>query len=198
MRPIERLCVYCGSSLGTDPVFAEAAAALGELIVAEGLTLVYGGASVGLMGVLADTVLAAGGEVIGVIPSWLVESEIAHPGLSELHVVETMQERKRLMAELSDAFVALPGGFGTLEELFEAVTASQVGLHTKPTGLLEVGDFFDSLLAFLDHAVAVGVLRAENRRLLLTASSPRALLDRLRSWPGRVDQLTPGTPGRRG
>lgn len=198
MRPIERLCVYCGSSLGTDPVFAEAAAALGELIVAEGLTLVYGGASVGLMGVLADTVLAAGGEVIGVIPSWLVESEIAHPGLSELHVVETMHERKRLMAELSDAFVALPGGFGTLEELFEAVTASQVGLHTKPTGLLEVGDFFDSLLAFLDHAVAVDVLRAENRRLLLTASSPRELLDQLRAWPGRVDQLTPGTPGRRG
>lgn len=187
MSPIERLCVFCGSNLGTDAVFAEAARAMGRVIVEQGLTLVYGGASVGLMGVLADTVLAGGGEVIGVIPTRLIDVEIAHEGLSELHVVDSMYERKRLMADLSDAFVALPGGFGTLEEVFEVVTATQVGLHAKPTGLLEVGDYFDSLLAFVDHAVAVGLIARDNRRILLSSASPRELLDRLRAWePARA------------
>jgi hypothetical protein len=182
MPTIERLGVFCGSSLGNDGAFGEAARSLGRVIVEQGLTLVYGGASVGLMGVLADTVLAAGGAVIGVISARLAEVEIAHEGLSELHVVETMYERKRLLVEMSDAFVGLPGGFGTLEELFEALTATQVGFQAKPTGLLEVGDFFDPLLAFLDHAVAVGLLREENRRILLSSPSPEELIGQLRAW----------------
>jgi uncharacterized protein (TIGR00730 family) len=179
---IHAVCVFCGSSLGDRPAFAEAAARLGRLLAEEGIAVVYGGAHVGLMGVVADAALEAGGEVRGVIPSGLVALEIAHRGLTDLQVVETMAERKAAMAELADAFVALPGGFGTLEELFEMVTATQVGFHTKPTGLLDVDGFFAPLLAFLDRTVEVGLMKADNRGIVLDDTDPRRLLDRLRAW----------------
>lgn len=156
-----------------------AARALAGLLAERGITLVYGGAHVGLMGVLADAALTAGGEVIGVIPRDLVDVEIAHEGVSELHVVASLRERKARMTDLSDAFVALPGGFGTLEEFFETVTAVQVGAHAKPCGLLNVEGYFDRLLGFLDHAVDEGLLRPANREIVLVEREPAALLDRL-------------------
>jgi uncharacterized protein (TIGR00730 family) len=179
---IDAVCVFCGSSLGDRPAFAEAAAGLGRLLAEQGITLVYGGAHVGLMGVIANAALESGGEVHGVIPAGLVALEIAHQGLTELRVVETLAERKAVMAERADAFVALPGGFGTLEELFEMVTATQVGFHTKPTGLLDVDAFFAPLLAFLDRSVEVGLMKADNRRIVLDDDDPRRLLERLREW----------------
>ncbi len=176
---MKRLCVFCGSRGGDRPVFAGAARRLGETLLARGLGLVFGGGHVGLMGVVADAVLAGGGEVIGVIPQGLVDRELAHPRCTALHVTRSMHERKALMAELSDAFLALPGGYGTLDETFEMLTWSQLGLHTKPVGLLNTAGFFDGLLAFLDHTVAEGFVKPAHRRLVLQGDDPAALVDQL-------------------
>jgi uncharacterized protein (TIGR00730 family) len=180
--PISTVCVYCGSSAGARAVYAERARAFGAALVRRGLGLVYGGASVGIMGVVADTVLAAGGRVVGVIPRPLVARELAHRGLTDLKITESMHERKSVMAELADAFVALPGGAGTLEELFEAWTWAQLGLHRKPCALLDVEHYFDGLVAFLDHATAQGFVQAQHRAILLVASEPDELLDRLERY----------------
>ena len=179
---MRRVCVFCGSSPGARPAYAKAAAELGRLLVEQRLGLVYGGASVGLMGILADTALAAGGEVIGVIPQALVDREIAHTGLTEQHVVASMHERKALMAELSDGFVALPGGAGTLEELIEVYTWSQLGLHDKPMGVLNVNGYYDGLAALLDHALHEGFLREEHRAAMHAEATPEALLERFDGW----------------
>ena len=162
--PLMRICVYAGSNPGANPAYGEAAADLARLLASRGIGVVYGGGKVGLMGILADTALAAGGEVIGVIPQDLMDREIGHAGLTELHVVGSMHERKALMAELSDGFVALPGGAGTLEELIEVYTWSQLGLHAKPMGVLNVAGYYDGLAALLDHAVQEGFLRARAPR----------------------------------
>src|SRR5271154_5558209 len=164
------VCVFCGSSSGKGPQYADSARRLGAALAARGLELVYGAGDVGLMGVLADAALAAGGRVVGVIPQALVQREVAHHGLSELHVVRTMHERKALMADRADAFLALPGGFGTADELFEILTWAQLGLHSKPVGLLNVAGFFDPLLAWIDRCVSDGFLRPENRDLLLISA----------------------------
>jgi uncharacterized protein (TIGR00730 family) len=176
------LCVFCGSKAGDGDAYAGAARQLGGLLVGRGLGLVFGGGHVGLMGVLADAVLAAGGQAVGVIPKALVDRELAHGALTRLHVVATMHERKALMADLSDGFVALPGGFGTADELFEILTWAQLGLHAKPVGLLNVAGFFRPLLAWLDHTVATGFLRPRHRQLLLEAEAPGRLLDQLLRW----------------
>ena len=173
------MLVFCGSSPGSRPEYASAAADLGRLLAERELELVYGGASVGLMGAVADATLAAGGTAIGVIPSLLVEAEIAHAGLSELHVVETMHERKALMSELSDAVIALPGGIGTLDEFFELFTWSQLGLHRMPLGVLNVAGYWDGLLEFLDHAVNERFLRTEHLATLIVSVDAAALLDAL-------------------
>ncbi|MFN7962743.1 MAG: TIGR00730 family Rossman fold protein [Thermoanaerobaculia bacterium] len=170
------VCVYCGSSAGNQPGYAQAAAGFGRLLGEHGLGLVYGGGNVGLMGILADAALAAGSEVVGVIPEHLRAREVAHLGLSRLHVVSSMHERKALMAELADCFLALPGGLGTLDELFEILTWAQLGLHSKPCGLLEVNGYFAPLLGFLDQAVAAGFVRSEHRALLEVSSDPASLL----------------------
>jgi uncharacterized protein (TIGR00730 family) len=179
---MRRICVYAGSNPGSDPAYAEAARALATLLAERGIGLVYGGGHVGLMGVLADTALAAGGEVIGVMPQALIDREIGHDGLTELRVVGSMHERKALMAELSDAFVAVPGGIGTLEELIEVYTWSQLGLHRKPCGVLNVQGYYDHLAAFLDHAVTAGFLRPQHRAVLSVAQDPAELLDGLARW----------------
>jgi uncharacterized protein (TIGR00730 family) len=176
---MRRLCVFCGSSPGARPAYGEAADELGRLLVERGIQLVYGGGAVGLMGRLADAVLAAGGEPIGVLPRALVEREIGHPGLEDLRVVGSMHERKALMAELADGFVALPGGLGTLEELFEVYTWAQLGLHRKPCALLDVEGYYDGVASFLEHAVEERFLREDHRALLIVEREPRALLDRL-------------------
>jgi hypothetical protein len=175
---VQRVCVFCGSSSGGDPAYAGTAARLGEVLARRGLTLVYGGGDVGLMGVLADAALAAKGNVIGVIPRALVDLEAAHRGLPDLRVVETMHQRKALMADLADAFIALPGGIGTLDELCEILTWAQLGIHRKPCGLVNVGGYFDGLLAFLDHAVAERFFRPEHRAMLLVRDEPEDLLAR--------------------
>jgi uncharacterized protein (TIGR00730 family) len=178
-----RICVFCGSSPGRGNAYLAAAAALGQTLAEAGFGLVYGGASVGTMGALADAVLPANGEVHGVIPAQLVERELAHPGLTELIEVSDMHRRKATMAELADAFVALPGGAGTLEEFFEVWTWSLLGLHHKPVGLLDVGGYFEKLWAMLDAMVHEGFLRAEHRDALQTDSDPRALLTKLTGHP---------------
>ena len=178
------VCVYCGSSHGSDPAYLAATQDLARTLAGRGIRVVYGGASVGLMGALADTALAAGGRVIGVIPRQLVDREIAHTGLTELHTVDTMHQRKALMAELSDGFVALPGGIGTLEELIEVYTWAQLGLHHKPLAVINTNGYYDGLAAFLDHAVTEGFLPAAQRARLLTAAEPDALLDGLASACG--------------
>jgi uncharacterized protein (TIGR00730 family) len=175
---VNAICVYCGSSPGVDPVYREAARALARTFADRGIRVVYGGASIGLMGALADAALEAGGEVVGVIPQQLVDREIAHRGLTELHVVQTMHQRKALMAELSDAFVALPGGIGTLEELIETWTWSQLRLHSKPLGVVNVRGYFDRLAAFLDHAVEQGFQPPEERIKLVMAADGEDLLAR--------------------
>jgi uncharacterized protein (TIGR00730 family) len=186
---MERICVFCGSSPGARPEYEAAAVEIAGLLAERGLGLVYGGAHVGLMGTIADTVLAAGGEAIGVIPRTLVDKEIAHTGLTDLRVVGSMHERKALMVELADGFVALPGGSGTLDELFEAFTWAQLGFHRKPIGLLDVCGYWKPLLAFLDHAVEERFLRADHRDALLVEREPRALLDRLARYePRAVDK----------
>jgi uncharacterized protein (TIGR00730 family) len=179
---IKRVCVYCASAPGRDPAIQAATRALGQRLAAEGLGLVYGGGSVGLMGLVADTVMAAGGTVIGVIPRRLFPKEIAHRGLTELIEVDSMHERKTKMFELADAFIALPGGFGTLEELAEVTTWAQLGIHQKPIGVLNVGGYYDALLVFLDRGVHEGLLRADNRALLVDRDEPAALLQALRSY----------------
>jgi uncharacterized protein (TIGR00730 family) len=176
---VKSVLVFCGSSPGGRPEYARCAADLGRLLAARGIGVVYGGASVGLMGALADAALAAGGTVIGVIPTRLVEHEIAHARLTKLHVVETMHERKALMAELSDAVIALPGGSGTLDELFELFTWKQLGLHRKPIGLLNVAGYWQPLLGFLEHAVNERFLRVEYLEDLQVERSAEALVDRL-------------------
>jgi uncharacterized protein (TIGR00730 family) len=179
---VRRLCVYAGSNPGARPAYAAAAAGLARAMAARGIGLVYGGGKVGLMGVLADTILAAGGEAIGVIPQALMDREIGHGGLTELRVVGSMHERKALMAELADGFVAVPGGIGTLEELIEVFTWSQLGIHAKPCGVLDAEGFYDGLSAFLDHMVAEGFLRAPHRAGMLSEREPEALLERLAAW----------------
>lgn len=182
MKIMKRVCVFCGSSSGARPEYRAAAEALGKELVRRATALVYGGGKVGLMGVLADAVLRAGGEVTGVIPESLMGLEVAHLGLTKLHVVGSMHERKALMADLADAFVALPGGFGTLEEFCEALTWSQLGIHAKPCGVLNVSGYFTPLLAMFDLAVQERFLNAENRALVLAGESPPELLDALTSW----------------
>ena len=174
---MKRLCVFCGSSMGARPEFAALAAEVGALLVERGIGLVYGGGRVGLMGVVADTVLAGGGDVIGVIPKALADWEVAHEGLTDLRIVSTMHERKALMHELSDGFIALPGGLGTYEELFEIATWGQLGIHAKPIGLLEVAGYFDPLKEMIARGVEEQFIRPEHAALLLTASSPSDLLD---------------------
>jgi uncharacterized protein (TIGR00730 family) len=185
---VRRLCVFCGSSPGARPAYGEAAEELGRLLVAEGIGLVYGGGKVGLMGRLADAVLARGGEAIGVMPEALVAKEIGHPALSELRVVGSMHERKALMAELADGFVALPGGLGTVEELFEVYTWSQLGLHLKPCALLDVEGYYDGIAAWLSHAVEERFLREDHRAMLIVERDPRELIERLRRFePAAVE-----------
>jgi len=179
---MKRVCVFCGSSPGARPEYARLAAELGRALARRRLTLVYGGGRVGLMGQLADAVLAAGGEVLGVIPRALATKERAHPGLTDLEVVETMHERKARMAELAGAFIALPGGLGTLEELFETWTWGQLGIHAKPLGLLDGNGYFDHLIRFLDHAVEERFVQPEYRGMVVVASAPEALLDHLASY----------------
>jgi uncharacterized protein (TIGR00730 family) len=186
LREVKRVLVFCGSSPGGRPEYVQCAAELGRLLAARGLGVVYGGARVGLMGAVADAALDAGGAVIGVIPTRLVEAEIAHAGITKLHVVETMHERKALMADLSDAVIALPGGTGTLDELFELFTWSQLGLHRKPIGLLDVSGYWQPLLRFLEHAVNERFLRAEHLETLLVEREPGPLLDRLASHQPRA------------
>ncbi len=188
-RTLRRLCIYCGSSMGENPVHREAASRVGRFLAEAGIGLVYGGGTVGLMGVVADAALAAGGEVIGVIPGGLFSREVGHPGLTEMHVVGTMHERKALMADLSDGFIALPGGMGTLDELFEILTWGQLGIHTKPCGLLNVAGYFDPLVALLDHMVAERFLRPEHRALALVDADLARLVARFAEYqPATVEK----------
>ena len=182
MSGFKRICVFCGSSVGASPAYAAAARELGRTLAERGLGIVFGGGKVGLMGVLADAALAAGGETIGVIPEALVAREIGHNGLTKLHVVRSMHQRKTLMADLADAFIALPGGYGTFEEFFEAVTWMQLGIHKKPCGLLNVDGYYDALLALLSRAVADGFIREANRVLVLDAPDVPALLAKLEAF----------------
>ncbi len=179
MRNFRRVCVFCGSSSGSREVYGDTARLLGTTLAQQDIGLVYGGGNVGLMCDVADAALATGGEVIGVIPDALVERELAHPDLTRLHIVSTMHERKAKMADLSDAFIAMPGGLGTLEEIFEVLAWSQLRFHDKPCGLLNVDGYYDALLSFLDHAVASSFLRADHRDLLQAAREISTLLDRL-------------------
>ena len=179
---MKRVCVFCGSNPGVREDYRNSAQALARALAGRGLGLVYGGGNVGLMGMLADSMLQAGGEVIGVIPRSLVAKEVAHHGVTELRIVDTMHERKALMNDLSDAFIALPGGFGTLDELFEILTWSQLGIHGKPSGLLNVAGYYDRLLAMLDHAVAERFLRPAHRELVIADSDVDALLQRLAAF----------------
>jgi uncharacterized protein (TIGR00730 family) len=179
---MKRVCIFCGSSPGRDPVYVDAARRVGRLLAERGLELVYGGAHVGLMGAVADAALAAGGHVIGVIPQGMVDREIAHTSISDLHIVATMHERKAMMERLSDAFLALPGGMGTFEEVCEIYTWGQLGLHTKPCGLLNVDRYYDPLLQLLDNAVSAGFLRAAHREAVLSADDPAVLLDRFATY----------------
>jgi uncharacterized protein (TIGR00730 family) len=186
---MRRICVFCGSNGGARAAYADAARAVGRAIARRGVGLVYGGGKVGLMGIVADAVLAERGEVIGVIPEALEAREVAHRGLTQLRVVRSMHERKALMADLSDAFIALPGGFGTFEEFCEVITWVQLGLHAKPCGLLNVGGFYAPLLALFDHAVGEGFVRPEHRAIVLEDDDPEALIERLRSYrPPRVEK----------
>ncbi len=179
MAGLKRVCVFCGSNAGARPEYAEAARAMGTALAERGIGLVYGGGKVGLMGIVADTVLAAGGEAIGVIPEGLLLREVGHAGLTELRVVKSMHERKALMADLADAFVALPGGFGTFEEFCEVLTWSQLGIHQKGCGLLNAAGYYAGLLALFDHAAAEGFLPPAHRALVLEDTDPARLLDRL-------------------
>lgn len=177
---MKRICVYCGSKMGERPEYMKAADELGAFLAAENLGLVYGGAGIGLMGRIADAALAAGGEVIGVLPESLMRKEVAHMGLTKLHVVGDMSERKQVMFDNADGFIALPGGTGTLDEVTEMMTWAQLGYHQKPLGLLNIAGYYDVLLSFLDHAVSEGFLKASHRKLLHVAETPAALLQAMR------------------
>ena len=185
-----RICVFCGSSPGLRPAYAQAAQRLGELFAQRGVALVFGGGRVGLMGITANSVLAHGGEAIGVMPRGLIEREIGHERLTKLHVVETMHERKALMADLADAFIALPGGYGTLEEFAEILTWSQLGIQIKPCGLLNIEGFWNGLLEFFDHAVQERFVHPQNRDLVLVAATPEEMLDKIEAWspPAHVEK----------
>jgi len=186
---IRRVCVFCGSNTGSEERYAEAARDLGRLLAREGIGLVYGGGSVGLMGEVADAVLGAGGEAIGVIPHALWAREVGHRGLTDIHIVETMHERKAMMADLADAFIALPGGLGTLEEIFEIWTWAQLGLHAKPLGFLDVNGFYSPLMEFLDRACRERFLRDEHRAIAVVERDAELLLRRFDSWkPPRVQK----------
>lgn len=179
---MKRVCVFCGSSAGSHPEYRACAEELGAELIRRNLGLVYGGGNVGLMGAIADAVLKAGGEAIGVIPAHLMTREIGHKGLTQLHIVHSMHERKALMADLSDAFIALPGGFGTLEEFCEVLTWSQLGLHAKPCGIVNVLGYYTPLLAMLDHAVTERFLKPQNRALVLARETPAELLQAFEEW----------------
>jgi uncharacterized protein (TIGR00730 family) len=186
---VKRVCVYLGSNPGFDEAYAEATKALARELAAREIGLVYGGSNVGLMGLLANTCLEAGGEAIGVIPELLVEKEVAHTGLSKLHVVKSMHERKQKMADLSDGFIALPGGIGTLEEFFEALTWNQLGYHAKPCGLLDVKGYYTCLAEHMDRMVLNGFLMQEHRGMVLTDADPAGLLDQFKTYdPPQVDK----------
>jgi uncharacterized protein (TIGR00730 family) len=179
---VQSICVFCGSNAGNEPAYERAARSLGETLAEAGITLVYGGGHVGLMGVVANAALAAGGEAIGVIPKSLVEREIAHNGLTDLHVVGSMHERKAMMSDLSEGFIALPGGTGTMEEFFEVLTWAQLGEHAKPCGLLNVAGYYDPLLALFDHMVYKGFLSETNRSIVLVDTDPIALFGRFEEY----------------
>jgi uncharacterized protein (TIGR00730 family) len=183
---VKRLCVFCGSSPGARPAYREVAADLGRALARGGFGLVYGGSKVGLMGVLADAVLEARGEVVGVIPQALMKKELAHTGLTELRVVASMHERKQMMADLSDGFIALPGGMGTVEEMAEVLTWAQLGMHRKPCGLLNVEGYYDRLTAFFDHATAERFVTPAHRSMLVVATTPDALLDAFQTYQAPV------------
>jgi uncharacterized protein (TIGR00730 family) len=182
VKALKRICVFCGSSFGARPAYKQAAEQLGKALAGRGIGLVYGGGGVGLMGAIADATLSAGGEVIGVIPDSLLRREVGHSGLTKMHVVQTMHERKALMADLADAFIALPGGFGTMEEFCEIVTWSQLGIQQKPCGLLNVEGYWDHFLAMLDYSVDEHFVRPENSELILVAKNPDSMLERLMEW----------------
>lgn len=191
LSPLRRVCIFCGSSFGANPEYQNAAESFARLLATNGIGVVYGGASVGLMGAVADAALAAGGEVIGVLPHSMMAREIGHNGLTELHLVDTLHERKAMMAELSDAFVALPGGLGTFEEIFEVASWAQIGLHKKPCAFLNTNGFYDGLLTFLETSVAEGFVRPESQALLLAESDPMLLLRRLQAYvPPAYDRWT--------
>ncbi len=179
---MKRLCVFCGSSPGDDPAYLASARDLGRLLATSGIGVIYGGASVGLMGALADSALAAGGEVIGVLPQRLWDREIGHTGLTELHVVATLHERKALMADLADGFITLPGGIGTLEEICEILTWAQLGVHTKPCGLLDIAGYYAPLIALFDHMVAARFLTREDRARIIVECDPATLLARFGNY----------------
>ena len=186
---MKKLCVFCGSSFGADKKYSSAAIELGSVIAQAGVGLVYGGAKVGLMGTIASAALKEGGEVFGVIPKQLIEKEVAHEGLTKLHIVNSMHERKKLMADLSDGFIAMPGGFGTLEEIFEVVAWGQLNFHSKPVGLLNVGGYFDSMIKFLDHTVKEEFIKPEHRKMILVDEKPKPLLNKLKNYiPPKVDK----------
>jgi uncharacterized protein (TIGR00730 family) len=179
---MQRLCVFTGSNAGARPEYADAAVTLGRTLAARGIGLVYGGGDVGLMGIVADSCLQAGGEVIGVIPQFLMDLEVGHGSVTKLHIVKTMHERKAMMADLSDGFIALPGGIGTMEELFEVWTWGQLGEHSKPVALLDVAGYYDAMRTFIDHMVAEQFLKAEHRSMLMVDTEAASLLDRLASY----------------
>jgi uncharacterized protein (TIGR00730 family) len=186
---VRRICVYCGSSAGFDPIYEVAAVELGAILAGHNIGLVYGGGKVGLMGALADAVLAAGGEVIGIIPHHLIAMEVGHQEITSLIPVDSMHARKHQMAEMSDAFIALPGGIGTAEELLEVLTWLQLGIHSKPVGLLNTNNYFDHLLRFLEHMEESGFLKAAHRQMLLVETNPLVLLERIAAFvPARVDK----------
>ncbi|EKZ96963.1 TIGR00730 family Rossman fold protein [Cupriavidus metallidurans] len=180
---MKSVCVYCGSSPGFRPEYAEAARALGQAMAERGLALVYGGGNVGLMGIVADSVMAHGGAAIGIIPEALMQKEVGHRGLTELHIVRNMHERKQMMADRADAFIAMPGGVGTFEELFETFTWAQLGYHDKPVGLLNVAGFYDGMLGFLKHAVSEGFLKQVHADMLHVSTEPVDMLARLAAAP---------------
>lgn len=189
---MRRVCVYCGSRTGNREGYRDSAVDLGQVLAAERIELVYGGGSVGLMGVIADTVLAQGGHVIGVIPELLAVKELLHPGVTDMRLVPDMHARKALMADLADAFIALPGGFGTFEELFETITWAQLGIHAKPIGILNAAGYFDDLLSFLDRSFDDGFIRPKYRELYYVSDEPRDLLDQLRTHrPPDVERWLP-------
>jgi uncharacterized protein (TIGR00730 family) len=192
---MDSVCVFCGSRDGNDPAYVAAATETGAAIAKRGWKLVFGGGQVGLMGALANAALAEGGEVIGVMPRALLTREVAHPDITRLHLVTSMHRRKALMSSLSDGFLTLPGGYGTLEEFFETLTWAQLGLHTKPCALLDVVGFWDPLLAMVDNQIAGGFVPAEHRRLILTGADPNAILDRMANYipPSSVEPV-PGLP----